>query len=124
MTDTISEFLEDLGRRGKEPLLHRVRGKLRLEIADGKRTDRWLVAVDRGDVAVSHQGGAADCVVVGPKDLLDRLASGRANAMAALLRGELAIAGDFNMLVLFQRIFPGPRRSRLRRASGSPRRQR
>ena len=32
--------------------------------------------------------------------------------MAALLRGELAFDGDAHLLLLFQRLFPGPARSR------------
>jgi hypothetical protein len=124
MSDSIAEFFQGLAQRGKEPLLNRARGTIRFDIADDRKTDRWLVALDRGEVAVSHKGGAADCVVAGPKGLFDRIALGRANAMAALLRGEIMIVGDYTLLVLFQRAFPGPRRRRVQsRAASDARRQ-
>ena len=39
---------------------------------------------------------------------MDDLVSGRANAMASTLRGELVIDGDPDVLVRFQRLFPAP----------------
>jgi hypothetical protein len=41
------------------------------------------------------------------------------NATAAVLRGELAIEGDWELMVLFQRLLPGPPTSRARRQAGS-----
>ena len=124
MSDSIAEFFQRLGQRGKEPLLTRAEGTVRFEIADGRKIDRWLVAVDRGEVAVSHKGGVADGVVAGPKALFDRIASGKANSMAALLRGEIMIVGDYTLFVLFQRLFPGPRRRGVQsRAASDARRQ-
>jgi putative sterol carrier protein len=124
MTDATTDFFATLGSRGHEPLLKRASGRLRFEITDGKRTDRWLVAVDGGDVVVSHKGGEADVVLGGRKTLFDQLAAGKANAMAALLRGELTIEGDYNLLVLFQRLFPGPQRKRKQRQSAGYARRR
>ena len=37
------------------------------------------------------------------------MATGEVNALAGLLRGELTVEGDPELLVLFQRVFPGPR---------------
>ena len=42
------------------------------------------------------------------KELFDRLASGTANAMAAALRGVVDAEGDLQLIVQFQRLFPGP----------------
>jgi hypothetical protein len=36
------------------------------------------------------------------------MTEGRANAMAAFLRGEVQSAGDVSLVIAFQRIFPGP----------------
>jgi putative sterol carrier protein len=122
--DASADFFSALGTRGYEPLLERMTGTLRVDLEGGRRTDRWLVAVEKGKVEVAHRNGDADCVVIAPKALFDRLVTGRANAMAALLRGEFAIAGDYNLLVLFQRVFPGPPPKRgQRRAAGYSRRQ-
>ena len=114
MPDGAVEFLQELDRRGHEPLWVKVSGRARLEIHDAGRTDRWLVAVDHGDVAVSHRGGAADCTIRAEKELFDRLCRGEANAVAAMLRGALICTGDVELLYAIQRIFPGPQRARLR----------
>jgi hypothetical protein len=47
--DGISEFLEQLGQREREPLLAKVTGRVRFDLVEGGRPDRWLVAVDKGD---------------------------------------------------------------------------
>jgi len=123
MSDPTTEFFEELRERGHEPLLGRANGTLRFEIKDGPRTDRWLVAVKKGDITVSRKGGDAEMVVRADKALFDRLASGAMNPVAALLRGELGAEGDWRLLVLFQRLFPGPR-PRGRRTGSDGRRQR
>lgn len=47
MTDANAEFFQGLGSRGHEPLLEKATGTIRFDLADGTRTDRWLVtAVD------------------------------------------------------------------------------
>jgi putative sterol carrier protein len=103
-----AQFLEELGRRGHDPLLGNARGTLRFDLADGKRTERWLIALDRGNVSVSRRNGAADCVVRTEKATFDQLASGAANPFATLLRGELTYDGDSELLVMFQRVLPAP----------------
>ena len=61
-------------------------------------------------VGVGTADTAADCVLSCDRALFDGIASGEVNAMAALLRGELVVAGEPDLLVLCQRLFPGPRR--------------
>jgi putative sterol carrier protein len=106
--DVTTEFFEDLGRRGHEPLLERVTGTFRFDLVHEGKTKRWFVTVTKGDLAVSRQNRKADCVVHAERQLFDRLADGRQNAMAAVLRGELVLDGDVTRLVLLQRLFPGP----------------
>ena len=77
----------------------------------------------KGDLAVSRQKLRADCVVSADKSLFDDIASGKTNAMAALLRGAMSIEGDIQLMVLFQRLFPGPPRSRKRRPTAAPARR-
>ncbi len=114
---TTEEFFDALGKRGHEPLMSRANGTLRIELTDGKKTDRWFVTVARGDVQVGRTGrGSTDCLVRGTKELFDRLASGRTNPVVALLRGDLLIEGDYKLAMLFQRIFPSPPRPRRKTA--------
>ena len=119
MADPTSEFFDELGRREHEPLLKQTSGTLRFDLRDGKRTDRWLVDVKKGDVAVSRRNVRADCVVTADRALFDDVASGKTNAMAAMLRGAMGVEGDVQLLVPFQRLLPGPRRSRRRRRPGT-----
>jgi putative sterol carrier protein len=107
MTDATKEFFDKLARRGHEPLLAKVSATLRFDLADGKRTDHWLVALHKGDVAVTRENIEADCVVRTDKALFNRMLTGEVNAMAALLRGSVGVEGNIQLLVLFQRLLPG-----------------
>jgi putative sterol carrier protein len=64
--------------------------------------------VDKGHTTVEHQGGPAGCAIRADRALFERLCRGEENAMAAVLRGELACSGDVELLFAIQRIFPGP----------------
>jgi putative sterol carrier protein len=109
-SDGIARFFQELGRRGHEPLLAKVTGRVRFDLVEGGRTDRWLVAVDRGDTVVSHKGGAAECTIQADRALFERLCRGEENAIAAVLRGALVCSGDVELLFAIQRLFPGPPR--------------
>jgi putative sterol carrier protein len=106
MTDATTGFFDSLAGR-HEPLLETTKGRLLFELENGKRKDHWLVSIDKGDLAVSHANGKADAVIRGPRKLFDKVAAGEANAMAATLRGAFTIDGDWELLVVFQRLFPG-----------------
>jgi putative sterol carrier protein len=109
MTDPTAAFFDDLQRRDHEPLLAHKKGTVRVELADNGRTERWLVAFDDGNITVSHRNRTADATLRADKTLFDQIVRGDANAMAALLRGAISIDGDWNLLILFQRLFPSPR---------------
>jgi putative sterol carrier protein len=122
--DATTEFFDELGRRGHEPILEKVTATMRFDLADAGRTERWLVAVDKGDVAVSHRNAKADCVLRADRKLFEGLARGEVNAMAALLRGAIGVEGDPQLMVVFQRLLPAPPGSRdPRAAAGYARRQ-
>jgi putative sterol carrier protein len=107
MTDATKGFFEGLASR-HEPLLENTKGTLRFELANGKAKERWLVSIDKGDVSVSHGNSKADCTIRASRALFDDVAAGEVNAMAALLRGAIEVEGDSELLVVFQRLFPGP----------------
>jgi putative sterol carrier protein len=104
----IVEFFEELGQREHEPLLGKVTGRVRFDLVDAGRPDRWLVSVDKGDTTVLHKGGPADCTVRADRALFERLCRGEENVLAAVLRGALVCSGDVELLFAIQRIFPGP----------------
>jgi putative sterol carrier protein len=108
MPEATTEFFERLGRGGHEPLLEKAHGRIRFELANGKSVERWLVVVDGGDVDVSHKNGQTDCTLRASQALFDEIVRGRENAMAAVLRGAIELDGDPELVLLFQRLFPGP----------------
>jgi putative sterol carrier protein len=110
VADTISGFFKELGEQGYNPLLGHMQGKVRFDLTSGNGggVDRWLVAVDHGAVTVSDQMSEADCTIGTERPLFERLINGEENAMAAVLRGDMRCTGDVQMLLMIQRIFPGP----------------
>jgi putative sterol carrier protein len=123
MKDPTTEFFDELDQRGYEPLLRKATGTLRFDLADGKSKARWFVTTTRGDISVSRANREADCVVSTDRPLFDAIVLGETNAMAAVLRGEIAVEGDQELLVLFQRVFAGPAASIERREAAVAGRQ-
>ena len=106
--DATAAFFDGLARRGQEPLLAGAVGSLRFDLVGDPEVDTWLVRLHDGDVTVSREQAAADCVARCDKRLFDSIAAGEVNAMAALLRGALRFEGDPELLVRLQRLFPSP----------------
>jgi len=104
-------FFEELSDRGQEPLLKAGSGTLRFDLTNAGPEEHWYVTVNKGKVTVSHANTEADTVVSLDRALCDRLVTGRANAIASLLRSVMQIRGDLSLFVLFQRLFPGPPRT-------------
>ena len=111
MTDETADFIERLSQRGVEPALGNVTAKIRFDVIDNDGVSRWLVEINEGRLTVSSSEGPADCVLTAERRVFDALASGRMNAVAALVRGEVSASGDPNVLVLAQRLFPDPPRT-------------
>jgi putative sterol carrier protein len=117
MGDSTAEFFDELTRRGHEPLLEKTSGTIRVDLRDGKKTERWLITIRKGALAVTRQNAPVDCVISADRALFDEIASGKTNAVAAMLRGAIGVEGDVPLLVSFQRLLPGPPRARRRRRS-------
>jgi putative sterol carrier protein len=114
MAGATTEFFEDLSHRGHEPLLEKASGIVRFDLADGEHAERWLVEIDDGDIAVSRKQAKADLVVRTSRALFDKVVTGRENAFAAMLRGAVTGEGEVQLMMMFQRLFPGPPKKRSR----------
>ena len=108
MADPTTDFFEGLAGHSREPRLARSTGTIRFDLDDGERSDHWRVEIRRGGLTVERDEGEADCVVRADPSLFDDLVTGRANAMASILRGRLVAQGDPALLIRFQRLFPPP----------------
>jgi putative sterol carrier protein len=116
--ESSAEFFDALAVRGHEPLLEKASGTIRFDVVRGRQTERWFLSIDKGDIAVSRRNQAADCIVRADRELFERVVRGEVNAFAALLRGELDVEGSPLLLVLTQRLLPGPPARKRRRAAG------
>jgi hypothetical protein len=104
-------FFDGLERTGQQPIFKGESGTLRFDLSGGPELERWYVTIADGTVTVSQRASRADTIVKVDGELFDRFAVGTANAMTAQLRGVLVAEGDLHLLMVFQRLFPGPPRS-------------
>jgi putative sterol carrier protein len=102
--DAVTVFFEDLGSRGYEPLLKGVSGNIRFDLVSGKKTERWLVAIRKGNLAVSRRNAAADTVFRLSRTLFEAVAKGETNLFTAVLRGEIELEGDYSLVILVRRL--------------------
>ena len=107
MGDAVEDFFKTIEGR-HEPLLEKARGSIRIELDDDGATERWYVAIDDGDVDVSHRKTSADCRLRSSRATFRSIVLGEANAMATVLRGAMTAEGDLELLLRFQRLLPGP----------------
>ena len=108
MRDPVIGLFDWLGRRGHEQLLDHVEGTVRFDLVDEADVDHWLVAICRGDLTVTREDRDADCVMRCPKAGFARVATGEDNAIAMLLRAEIVVEGNARLLVMLERLMPGP----------------
>ena len=57
MPDATAQFFEGLAQRGPEPLLGKTKATIRFDIAEGPRTEHWLLGIDDGRLDVSRDAG-------------------------------------------------------------------
>ena len=55
LSNATTRFFEGLEARGHEPRLEKVKASLRFDLTNGKQTNRWHVAIDKGEIAAARQ---------------------------------------------------------------------
>ncbi|MFC3503030.1 SCP2 sterol-binding domain-containing protein [Micromonospora krabiensis] len=101
-------FFEALPARAPEVLRGLVSGTLQIDLDTGDGTDHWLVRMRPGAVEVSRNRGPADAIWYSSEDLFDRLVSGQAQGVSAVLRNESTFSGNVVLFLAFRRFFPDP----------------
>lgn len=89
-------------------MLRRTTGTVRFDLVDGDQVAHRLVSVHKGAIDVTSSADDADAVLRVDASVFERFVTGEANTMAAALRGELSVEGDMGLVLLLQRLFPGP----------------
>ncbi len=107
MAELDRSLLDALAERSHERPATASSGVVRFDVDAGGRSDSWYLTIAKGVVTVARKGGEPDCIVTGDVATFDAVLSGKANAMAALLRGALDVQGKFVLLTALQRLFPG-----------------
>jgi len=107
MVDLTTEFFERLAGT-PQPLLSKVTTTVRLDLEDGKSVEHWLLDIQQGRVSTARRKAKAESILHLERGLFERLVTGRANALASVLRGLITMEGDTADLVAIQRLFPGP----------------
>ncbi len=108
-TDAIEAFFTDISTRGQIPMLGSTTGTIRFELTgdDPDDVDYWFVTITKGEVVMTRKKGKADASVRSSRKLVEEMAKGRTNPMAAVIRGALVAEGDLGLIISFQRLFPG-----------------
>jgi SCP-2 sterol transfer family len=108
MTDRSAAFFERLAQRGHAPELEEVEATIRFDLVGAQGTDYWAVEINRGDVRVSREPLAAECIVHTDHAVANQIVTGELQAQPAWLRRLLWVEGNLVLLRLFERAFPGP----------------
>lgn len=111
MTKTIQPvvgFFERLSRRENELLLQQVTGSIRFDLAHEELVEHWFLSVDQGRVEVTREQREADCVLRTDMRIFEGMVCGEISSITAMLRGQIVVQGDLRLLMLLERVLPGP----------------
>lgn len=110
MSTSTERFFDRLASGESTAVLGSAKGTIRFDLDDGRETDHWRVALNRGSVTVSRSDEPADAVFHAKRSTFDELADGRLSPLPAALRGMVGLEGDPTLFVRFQRLFPAGKR--------------
>ncbi|MEW1588242.1 SCP2 sterol-binding domain-containing protein [Micromonospora vinacea] len=108
MDATAEQYLRQLDTARRPDLPETTAGTLRLDVRDDGSTDHWYLTVADQQVRVTRSADDAELVVRADRAVFDRMVRGELHPGAGLLRNELTVQGDMQLLMLLRRIFPGP----------------
>ncbi|RAO27223.1 hypothetical protein PSN13_06139 [Micromonospora saelicesensis] len=108
MGATAEQYLRHLDTGRRPDLPETTAGTLRLDVRDDGSTDHWYLTVADQQVQVTRSADDAELVVRADRPVFDRMASGELHPGAGLLRNELTVQGNMQLLMLLRRIFSGP----------------
>ncbi|MEH0842646.1 SCP2 sterol-binding domain-containing protein [Micromonospora sp. CPCC 205711] len=108
MNEATEEFFASLPARAPAVLHGPVSGTIQIDLASGNRTEHWLVQLSPGEIVVNRARGPADAIWNSSAHLFERLVTGRAQGISAVLRNETTFSGNVALFLAFRRFFPDP----------------
>ncbi|WP_433317708.1 SCP2 sterol-binding domain-containing protein [Micromonospora sp. CA-269861] len=108
MGATAEQYLRQLDTGRRPDLPETTAGTLRLDVRDDGSTDHWYLSIADQHVRVTRAADDAELVVRAERAVFDRMARGELHPGAGLLRNELTVQGNMQLLILLRRIFAGP----------------
>ncbi|MET8090431.1 SCP2 sterol-binding domain-containing protein [Micromonospora sp. NPDC005220] len=118
MGATAEQYLQQLDTGRRSDLPETTAGTLRLDVRDNGSTDHWYLTISDQQVQVARSADEADLVVGADRWVFDRMVNGQLHPGVALLRNELTVQGNMQLLMLLRRIFKGPSGARHPRELG------
>jgi putative sterol carrier protein len=107
MAGDAERFFEGLDGHASDPLLHeQMSGTIRFDLDHDGEIRSWWVAFAEGTIVVTRGPGEANCTLRAPEELFERVIRGEANPLTAVMRGEIEVEGDPELLLRFQRLLP------------------
>ncbi|MGC1213692.1 MAG: SCP2 sterol-binding domain-containing protein [Micromonospora sp.] len=108
MGEAIEQFFASLPARAPAVLHGPASGRLQIDLNTEDHTEHWLVELGPGRARVSRESLPADAIWNSSENLFERLVTGRAQAIAAMLRNETTFSGNVLLFLAFRRFFPEP----------------
>ncbi|MEV0429972.1 SCP2 sterol-binding domain-containing protein [Micromonospora sp. NPDC050495] len=108
MGEAIERFFATLPARAPAVLRSPIHGTLQIDLTCENRTEHWFAELSPGSVRVLREQLPADATFTVSTDLFEKLVTGRAAGMAAVLRNEATFSGNVALFLLFRRFFPDP----------------
>jgi hypothetical protein len=105
---TAEEFFTAISGDFHVPRLSRCHGSVRLDLMRRDGSDSWRLDINKGDITVTRDDGPADAVLRADEAVIDGVVRGEVNPVAATLRGVMTVEGNWDLLLLSQRIFRDP----------------
>lgn len=121
MGEATERFFEALPARAPAVLREPVDGTVQINLISDDHTDHWFVEMRTGAARVSREQRQADATLYSSASLFDRLVTGEAQGIAAMLRNETTLIGNVLLFLFFRRFFPEPPGTRHPRATAQDR---
>lgn len=109
MADLVEEFFAGLAAHPGRLMSEKFTGTLRFDLTrQGRVVEHWYVAIDRGEISVSHDTREADAIMITERETYQRIITGEIGIVAAIFSNQVGVMGDVALMVAFKRFYLPP----------------